>query len=149
MSVGLFILGSLVTVASAEIVSTDIKSNCSLRNVQLRVKFENCFPVRLLARACQGSCMSYTTVSSMDPKKLETKCECCQYVGRKRKRFGVKCPHKQYKNVYKIRVASITLPKRCMCRPCSASPNRILSAEKAMFMRNPMLDLLKIKSYFR
>ncbi|XP_045167208.1 bursicon-like [Mercenaria mercenaria] len=143
-----FFLMGIVILSSVQSLSTDIKSNCSMRYVQMRIKFQNCLPVRVLAQACHGSCVSYTATSSIDPKKLETKCECCQYVGRKRKRFGIKCPHKQYKNVYKIRVASIAVPKRCMCRPCSAAPNRLLSAERAIFMQNPMLDLLRIRTLF-
>lgn len=144
-----FIFTSFVILSSAIQISSDIKTNCSMRYVQMRVKFQNCLPVRIFAPACNGACASHTTTSSIDPQKLETKCECCQYVGRKRKRFGIKCPHKQYKNLYKIRVSSITIPKRCMCRPCSAAPNRLLSAERTIFMQNPMLDLLKIRNLFQ
>jgi hypothetical protein len=140
----LYLLGSFFMAANSHNTYTEPRKNCSMRYIQMRVKFANCLPVRLLTNACSGACASYTTTSALDPRKLETKCECCHYVSRKKKRFGIKCPHKTQKDLYKIRVLTISVPKRCLCRPCSDTPNNILSAEQEILLRNPMLDLLRI-----
>lgn len=137
---------AIMVEARIQNLSMDLTSNCSMRHMQMKIKVENCLPVRLHARACGGTCASYTTTSSSNPHKLETRCECCQYIGRKRKVFGIKCP---YKNIYKLAVGSITLPKRCMCRPCSSTPNQFFSAEKSILLRNPMLDLLRTNLFYR
>lgn len=130
--------------ASPTHVFSQMKSNCSMRYFQLKVKHKNCLPVRVSARACSGTCASYTTVSAINPSHLETKCDCCQYVGRKRKRFGIKCPHSTKKNYYKLAVVSMTMPKRCMCRPCSTTPSTVMSAEQSILRTSPILsDSLK------
>ena len=129
---------------SSDRYSSKMKSNCSMKYVRLMVRHKNCIPVRIHARACRGSCASYTTVSAYNPTNLETKCDCCQYVGRKRKRFGMKCPHPTSKNHFKLAVVSMTMPKKCMCRPCSSTPNKVLSAEQSILRTSPILsDSLK------
>ncbi|KAL4225995.1 hypothetical protein ACF0H5_013982 [Mactra antiquata] len=115
----------------------------------MKIRVDNCLPVRLHARACSGTCESYTTTSSNTPHKLETKCECCQYVGRKRKLFRIRCPHDEDRNLFRLAVGSITVPKRCMCRPCSSTPNLFFSAEKSILLRHPMLDLLKANVFYK
>lgn len=121
-----------------------VHSNCSMRFVQVKVKHKNCLPVRVYARACSGTCASYTTVSPINPSQLETKCDCCQYVGRKKKRFGIKCPSTAKKNHYKLAVVSMIMPKRCMCRPCSITPKKVMSAEQTILRTSPLLsDSLK------
>lgn len=136
----------LVTVVSSafKYFPSEKKANCSMRPVQLRVKHKNCLPVKLYARACSGACASYTAASASDPTHLETKCDCCQYVGRKRKRFGIKCPSSKQKNHFKVVIFSITLPKRCSCRPCSSAPTNVISAERSLLQASPILsDSLK------
>ncbi|KAH3893831.1 bursicon-like [Dreissena polymorpha] len=117
-------------------------TNCSLRYLQMRVKLENCLPVRLVTRACSGACVSYTRVSLEHPELLQTKCDCCQYVGRRKKRFGIKCPQKNARNRYTIKVMSVTMPRRCLCRPCSNVANGVESAEKVMFRTSPILGAM-------
>jgi len=115
------------------------KTNCSIKYIHMRIKVENCIPIRIVARACSGACASYTSVSMDNPQKLETKCDCCQYVGRRRKRFGMRCPDKTNKGTFHIKVVSITMPRRCTCRPCSALANRVISAEQVIFRKSPLL----------
>ncbi|KAL4224553.1 hypothetical protein ACF0H5_015255 [Mactra antiquata] len=139
----------IVTISQNFPFDTNRSTNCSVRLARMTIKVEDCFPVNIRAKVCSGTCPSYTMTSSDKPQALETKCECCQYVGKKRKRFAIRCPHKVQEHLYKVAIASVTIPRRCMCRPCSDAPNRLLSAEKAILRRNPILDILRINSVFR
>lgn len=147
-----FLVVIYITMAKAKLshsIPMELSSNCSVRQVRMTIKVEDCLPVQIRAKACSGMCPSYTTTSSDKPNALETKCECCQYVGKKRKRFVIRCPHKVQKNTFKLAIASVTMPRKCMCRPCSDAPNRLLSAEQTILRRNPMLDLLRMNALFR
>ena len=119
--------------------------HCKMHAVLLRIRHKNCMPIKLRARACNGACTSYTKVSTGYPWKLEQSCNCCQYAGRKRKRFGMKCPHGRDKRNYRVVVMSVTLPRGCRCRPCSTEPNAIVAPETTMFNTSPIIgDLYDI-----
>ena len=126
-----------------------VSSECALRHIQIWLRMKNCIPLRILTRACGGTCPSYTTMSVNDPTKLEANCDCCQYVGRKRKYFAVRCFTTMRKRK-SIKIASFVLPKGCRCRPCSAISDQIVSSESRIFQTSPILgDLINSNTFKR
>ena len=120
-------------------IQSPFNLNCDMHFVQLRVRHKNCVPIKLRARACSGACSSYTKVSTSQPWQLEQTCNCCQYAGRKRKLFGIRCPHKRGKRGFRVIVMSVLLPRGCRCRPCSTEPNAIVAPEATMFNKSPIV----------
>ena len=119
-------------------------NHCGMHRIQIRIRYKNCVPVKVRARACNGACESYTKVSTTYPWDLEQSCNCCQYAGRKLKRFGMKCPDRTNKRKFKLVVMSVMLPRGCRCRPCSTIPNAVKAPERTMFNTSPIIGDMDI-----
>nr|QUP51992.1 bursicon-A1 [Urechis unicinctus] len=103
--------------------SSDLQESCKVRRIIHRVDYQGCLPRRMVSLACQGTCRSYTQVSAgQQHVRLERHCSCCQEVQTVTRNATIRCRNdRPYRGrPFKTVVLRLTLPVRCMCRPCSA-----------------------------
>jgi hypothetical protein len=106
-----------------------IQSTCSRRRVVHIIEYGRCRPKRLLSSACLGSCKSYTRVSPTTPERIERSCMCCQAIRRHKRRVVLNCPDWKRRFMLRRIQLYISIPVRCMCRPCTVIPEALVAAE--------------------
>jgi hypothetical protein len=109
---------------------------CTRRTIVLTVQRSDCFPRRLLAGACRGTCNSYSRPSLEYPGQMESFCQCCDVDEVRLRSTNVTCPVQNPQPgqppFRKIRVY-MNLPRSCRCRPCSGQTGNVIPAEQSIW----------------
>ncbi|OWF56234.1 Bursicon [Mizuhopecten yessoensis] len=110
---------------------TVVNCQCNRGRIRHTLTYHNCQPKRLLSWGCAGTCQAYSRPSSTVPGDIEHFCECCKHTEFETRRTILQCPSTDGLSFRRIAVR-VNIPSGCACRPCSALPHHILSAEEEL-----------------
>ena len=100
-------------------LAVNAQESCSRGRAEIEIRYRNCAPRVVLVFACSGNCNSYSQPNPNQPEHLERSCRCCRELGRLRARVRLRCPARDDHRRNQFVFFRISIPTRCVCRPCS------------------------------
>lgn len=110
-------------------------ATCRKRPLAITIRYGECQPKRALVFGCRGICSSYARPSATRIEEIENSCHCCKELGTIQRRVYILCPNPGGRRPFRLEYFTVSLPIKCMCRPCSILPDEIIPSEDAFLIK--------------